>query len=421
MTWAGRGPVARHTGGVLPVLFAAMLLWPAAASLADEKKHDEDLVSVDLGGGATARFKGIGVETAFAAGYSSADDEELEGLQGGDHDPDKNGFTFQSLAFGFFGGVDPYFDAEVHLAINLDGEGETVLELEEAFMRTQEGVLPGGLEFEVGQFLTEFGRYNPVHFEEQPYLDQPVIMSRFFGEDGLRGPGFRLGWGLPTPWSSMLHLGMQNATGETQSSFLSSDEAFDERPIGGHAFEERKVDGFDEFTYLARLANDIDIRDTEIGLGGSFLYGPNATGKNRETLILGADFAVHQELSGHASLKWDSEFLYRDYETPEDDLKDYGLYTQVMYGFNERVSAGVRYEFAGGGGDGVGGSDRDDDPFRADRHRFSPLVAWEFVPNAKVRLQYNYDKADHLADDDAHAIWLGFQWSFGVGHEEDEH
>lgn len=49
----------------------------------------------------------------------------------------------------------------------------------------------------------------------------------------LRAPGVRLGWLLPVPWFSEVHLGAQNANGETMLSFLASDEAFEERPIGG--------------------------------------------------------------------------------------------------------------------------------------------------------------------------------------------
>ena len=152
-----------------------------------------DLYAVDVAGG-TLRLRGIGVNTAIASGYSSEKKATIGLLQGGDHDPQQNGFDVQTVDFSVLGAFDPYFDAEFHVALNIDTEGETKLELEEAFMRTQDGVLPGGLELEVGQFFTEFGAYNPVHFHDQVFIDQPVIVGRLFGADGLRGQGVRVGW-----------------------------------------------------------------------------------------------------------------------------------------------------------------------------------------------------------------------------------
>ena len=61
----------------------------------------------------------------------------------------------------------------------------------------------------------------------------PLIHTRLFGGDGIRGPGLRLGWLLPLPWFSELHAGLQNATGETMVSFLANDEVFEEGGIGG--------------------------------------------------------------------------------------------------------------------------------------------------------------------------------------------
>ncbi len=383
-----------------------------------------DLYAVDVAGG-TLRLRGIGVNTAFASGYSSQKKATIGLLQGGDHDPQQNGFDLQSVDFGFLGAFDPYFDAEVHFALNIDTEGETKLELEEAFMRTQDGVLPGGLELEVGQFFTEFGAYNPLHFHDHAFIDQPVIVGRMFGADGLRGQGVRVGWKVPVPWRSKLHVGAQNATGETQSSFLANDEVFEERPVGGRAFRDREVDSIDELTYLARLANRFQAgEDTSITVGASGLIGPNATGSDANTYIAGVDVKAHHDLPGGRFVEFQGEFMYRHYEAAGQsdegfaaaDLEDYGIYAFARYGFMPRWSAGLRGEYATGNGASVGDfAGRSQDPFRSDRVRISPLLAWQFAPTGNVRLQYNYDNADFLTDDDAHSIWLGFQWAFGAG------
>lgn len=383
-----------------------------------------DLYAVDVAGG-TLRLRGTGVNTAFAAGYSSEKKATIGLLQGGDHDPQQNGFDLQSVDFGFLGAFDPYFDAEVHVALNIDTEGETKLELEEAFMVTQDGVLPGGLELELGQFFTEFGAYNPVHLHDQAFIDQPVIVGRLFGADGLRGQGARVGWKVPVPWRSKLHVGAQNATGETQASFLANDEVFEERAVGGRAFRDREVDSINELTYLARLANRFQAgEDTAVTVGASGLIGPNATGSDANTYIAGIDVKAHHNLHDGRFVEFQGEFMYRHYEAAGQsdegfaaaDLEDYGIYAFARYGFQPRWSVGLRGEYATGDGASVGEfAGRSQDPFRSDRIRISPLLAWQFAPTGNVRLQYNYDNADFLTDDDAHSVWLGFQWAFGAG------
>ena len=196
-----------------------------------------DLYAIELGGG-VARLRSVGVAAAFAAGFSSEEGEALEALQGGDHDPRVNGFTLRALDPSVAGGFDPYFDAFATLGVHLDSEGETVVELEEAFLQTRS--LPDGLQLRAGQFFTEFGLHNPSHPHDWAWLDQPVANTRLFGPDGARAPGVRVAW---APLQDLrLLVGAQNATGETMASFLANEEFYDERPIGGRAFFDRDVD-----------------------------------------------------------------------------------------------------------------------------------------------------------------------------------
>jgi hypothetical protein len=92
--------------------------------------------------------------------------------------------------------------------------------------------------------------------------------------------------------------------------------------------------------------------------------------------------------------------------------RDWGLYTQVLYGFYPGWAAGVRYDYATGSGESVGGSDAD--PFRDDRHRISPLISWQPSEFSRLRFQYNFDRADHLPDKEAHSVWLGVEFMYGA-------
>lgn len=368
-------------------------------------------------GSATLRLIDIAVDILIGAGGSTANDATLEALQGGDHDPRRNGFTLQAMELSLSGAVDPYVRGEAHVVFFIDREGETRIELEEAFLITQS--LPFGLQVEAGFFFTEFGIINPSHAHAWDWVDQPVILSRLFGEDGLRQAGIRLGWLTPLPWFSQFHVGVQNANGETALSFSANEEVFDERPIGGFAFAEREVDSPDDLLYLLRWVHSWEHGNTVTSkLGVSALFGPNATGPDGRTIIYGADLKLTwrpvRHFRGWPFVRWQSEFLQRDYRVDgADTLHDWGLYTQLLYGFVHRWAAGLRFEYATGSGTSI--VDRATDPFRDKRYRVSPLLAWYVSEFARIRLQYNFDDAQHLdGDGRAHTVWLVFDGLFGA-------
>jgi hypothetical protein len=366
------------------------------------------------------RLIDVSVDVLTSAGTSTARDALLEDLQGGGHDPRQRGFSLQSAELALIGAVDPYLIGELYLAYFLDTEGESRLEIEEAFATTQ--ALPHGLQLEFGQFFTEFGRLNPTHPHAWSLVDQPVILTRLFGPDGIRNPGMRLSWIAPVPWFAELSVGSQLAKGETMLSFLASDEAFDERPVGGLEFFDRDTQSLGDLVYLVRLANGADLGDDWTAqLGFSGLVGPNASGPDGRTQIYGADLmakwrpATHRR--GWPYVLFESEILWRRYTTDEESdtvgtLRDWGTYAQLLWGCRERWTTGVRFEYAAGSGDGI--EPRDDDPWRSDRLRLSSLLTFHQSEFARWRVQYNYDRAKFLEDDDEHSLWLVLEFSYGA-------
>ena len=377
------------------------------------------------------RLTDLSLNLLLALGTSTERDASLESLQGGGHDPRKRGITLQNLEFSIAGAVDPYFSAETHLIFFVDPiEGESIFEVEEAFLTTQQ--LPfhleeHGLELELGQMFTEFGLLNPRHPHTWDWLDQPIINSRLFGPDGMRSPGVRLEWQTPLSWYSAVHVGMQNANGESMASFLASDEFFGERPIGGVGFEDREVRSLRDFVYLTRWQNAGSLSPEVSGkIGISGLIGPNASGADGQTIVAGGDLLIEwrpQREDSAPLVTWQTEVMQRDYEVddqaallPGEDLGDWGMYSQLLWSFHPNWAAGLRYEFVSGSGSSVGG--RDADPFRDDRQRIAPLIAWEASHFSRVRFQYNYDQAEHL-EDSAHSFWIGFEVMLGT-HRQHE-
>ena len=380
-------------------------------------------------GGTTFRLIDLSLDALFAAGTSTKRETTIRQLDGGDHDPRKRGFTVQNVELSLTGAVDPYLTGEAHIIYLVDPEvGDTRIELEEAFLTTQ--ALPYGLQLKAGHFFTEFGQINPQHPHQWHWLDQPVINTRLFGPDGLRQTGVRLGWLTPLPWYSQLYVSTQNANGEIAASFFSNEEFFEERPIGGRPFVERDVRNLADLLYLVRWENSWNPSETvttKLGLSG--LFGPNATGSDGHTRIYGTDLKLTwrpaTNFRGWPFFFWQSEAMGRDYvadrfsdgtiNLPRKTLRDWGLYTQALYGFAWGWAAGLRYEYASGTGASVLTYDgRSNDPFRDDRHRISPLLTWHPSEFSRLRLQYNYDRADHLEHQNAHSVWLGVEFLYGA-------
>jgi hypothetical protein len=300
----------------------------------------------------------------------------------------------------------------------IDEEGETGVELEEAYLTTQ--TLPHGLQLKAGQFFTEAGRLNPQHPHSWSFVDQPVINSRMFGGDGLRGPAARLSWLAPLPWYGELLLTVQNARGETQFSFLSNEE---EGGFSGFPFVERLVDGPEDLLYTLRALNSFTLSEaTTLNLGATGLFGPNATGASARTTIGGLDLYLNWKrplnYQGYPFVAWQTEGFYRSYEagpaedpdtgeTLEETLEDYGLYSQLLWGYKRGWVAGTRVDYAGGNGEA-------DDPLRDRRLRLSANLTHYPTEFSKVRLQYNLDVAEHLDDEPRHSVWLQFEFLLGA-------
>ncbi len=411
----------------------------------------EELWSQPIGASGTLQLLDVSLDVLAAVGGSTARDDEIELLQGGGHDPRQRGFTLQQVELSFLGAVDPYVRGESHLVYFIDPDGESQFEVEEAFLQTI--ALPfdledAGFQIEAGTFFTEFGRMNPVHPHAWDWQDQPLALTRLFGEDGLRGPGMRLGWLVPLPWFAEIHAGIQNAKGETQVSFLGNDEVFEERSIGGRPFADRRVRSMEDFTYLARLVNGVDLSDTVTAqLGGSALFGPNGTGSDGRTQIVGADVMVKwvplAATRGWPFVKFQAEAVHRSYHADSflgcfandpsipctevflssKDLRDYGFYAQALYGFWPGWAAGLRYEYASGSGSDVAfdpdtlsvvTASRRLDPLRSNRHRISPLLAFYPSHFLRLRLQYSYDDITFSRDHSAHSVWLGVEFLYGA-------
>lgn len=396
-------------------------------------EDDESVWSAPVGDG-VLKLRRIGLDLDGAFGWTTTNQANVERLFAGGHDPRRNGFTLRAVELSFSGSYDPYFDAFVNVVYQLTPDGESKFELEEAWFQSK--TLWQVATLKAGLFLTPFGAINPVHAHEWDFQTQPIILSRLFGEDGHRGIGFQAKLDLPTPWKSHLIVGFQNATGETQASFLANEEFYDERPIGGYAFRAGETNGLSRLVYFARFVNALSLGGGHtLTLGASAMFGPNATGSGGRTVVWGADATLTVPLGSAGKLRAIAEFAQRHFGAreqeiddgaggilvlPRQNLVDLGFHAALLWDITDRWTVGARYEYATSRGESVNMfAGNGADPFRGNRHRVSPLVSWRFARLARVSVQYNYDHAMFLTPPDerrsVHSAFVNLHWTFGLG------
>jgi hypothetical protein len=372
--------------------------------------------------GSAQNYINLSFDGLVAAGTSTASD--IDQLELGGHDPVQRGFTVQNLEAVFEGKVDPYFRGQANVVLQIDSEGETVVEAEETYLETMS--LPLNLQVKGGQFFTEFGRLNPQHPHSWEFMDQPLVNGRFFGGDGLRSAGARVSWLTPTPFYSELFVTVANSQGETAFSFRNSHEG---EPFFGRPATERGVKTLGDMLVVPRYAASFNLSDSQTLLAGaSAAFGPNSTGVDADTQIYGLDlfwkWKSPRQHAGFPFVSWQTEMMMRRFEAgafagdadipalPSETLTDLGLYSQVAYGFKKGWVVALRGDYVfpeeRGGYEDIVGTDLD----RASRWRISPNLTYYPSEFSKIRLQYNFDNRHRIGED--HSVWLQFEFLLGA-------
>jgi len=371
---------------------------------------------ITIGGG--KNYMNISLDGLFALAYSSAAD--LHNIEVGDHDPQQRGFNARNTELAFDGAVDPYFEGFANIVFKLDNDNETEVEVEEAFMQTTN--LPYNLQLKAGQFFAAFGRLNPVHPHAWEFVDTPLVNGLFLGPDGLRGVGAQTSWTLPLPWYSQLIFASQNGRGSTGFSFRNPG---DDGMFFDRMTTDREARGLQDFVWIPRFENSFNLSDTQTVLAGvSGAFGSNETGADSRTQIYGADL-LYKWKSSHAEggfpfVKSQTEFMYRRFQAGHgandsfpvaETFHDWGLYSQVLWGFKKGWVAGIRGDYVH-----MQDSEFTDDLDRQSRWRISANLTWYPTEFSKIRLQYNQDFLEEnffLSGRQVESIFL--QWEFILG------
>ena len=256
----------------------------------------------------------IGV-VADIVGQASESSEDGEGN-------DKISARELELVFGH--PIDPYSRLDATIAFS-DFEDPS---LEEAYI-THWG-LPGEVKARLGRLRPKIGKAGASHRDSLDTVDEPLVVTRYLGAEGLSRTAFELSSFLPVPWTVVTHEitagTMEGGVGEGATLFGETRR----RP-----------------SYYAHLKNFWDISDeTNVELGGTYLLGSSDADARAEVNAFGVDATLVHFFTPTQKFKWQSELYVQNRDEHEEFEKNpWGLYSLMDFRLSPRFGLGGRFDY----------------------------------------------------------------------------
>jgi len=349
----------------------------------------------------------ISVIGIFSAAYYSQNDP----IVFAENDPENTGVNLQEVEVGFQGTVDSYFRFDLFLSFNTEG-----VELEEAYATTLLS-LPLNSQFRIGRARAKFGRINQIHRDSQNFVTLPLPAAQFLGEH-LNPTSIEANFLVPVPW--YLELSASGGSPDVETPTFARDE---------------NANDIGRLLYIFHIANFFELSEAlGVSLGGSFATGSNGTASGERSNLYGIDlFAKYRPLKNnpYQEVMFQSEFMYLDAQTPEETLKNWGWYAQLVYRFAKRWNSGFRFgiidtntpvqeeEDTEAGTSNLFTTIRNEEGeeeamlgLLGRTYRISPMLTFNPSEFSRIRLQYDYLNQDFAKNQ--HAIFLQFQYAIGT-------
>ena len=273
------------------------------------------------------------------------------------------GFNFNYAEVAMHSVVDPYFEAFANFHLHPDE-----FEIGEAYIQTT--ALPYSLRVKAGKFKSSFGRINNKHQHSWNFDSQPLIYKGLFAPDAISDAGIQLQWIAPT--DTYIMFGTEAMQGTNGRSFGNSSE---------------------NNLYIAYLKSSIDMgEDLSVLAGLSYAHGKNSS--SNATDIYGIDITFREQLGSYSALVWQNEYLQRDKELATTTDKQAGLYSELIYQYNNSYSFGARYDL-------ITKNDTDLSTYSGvdteNLERYTAKIDYHPFPMSRLRLSYTYDKSKVIA------------------------
>lgn len=304
--------------------------------------------------------------------------------EGGDFDDE---VLFREVELGFSAAVDPYARADFFIGLGQEEGGEWEMGLEEGYVTFLS--IPWGLQPRFGRFKSTFGKANSLHAHALPWVEYPLVIQNYFGDEGLAGDGMGLNWLVPNPWDKYIELSYE-ATKNDNEMFAGEE--------------------YNDLLHVVHLKNFFDLSDAStLELGLSYATAPNNDGHGgNRTDIAGADltFRWRPPRAGlYRSFLWQTEYMAASAELPGGDVDSWGLYSALDFQFARRWTVGTRYDYS-------------EMPYDSDLHENAYSGYLTFMQSEFLywRLAYRHTERNYITlinEKDADEIFL--QMNFGLG------
>jgi hypothetical protein len=281
--------------------------------------------------------------------------------------------------------IDPYSRLDVTIGFS-DFED---VDLEEAYV-THWG-LPAEMNARLGRFRPKVGKASSVHRDVLETVDEPLVVARYLGEEGLFRTGAEASGFIPTPWTVLTH----EVTGGVMEGGIGE---------GGTLFGDTRR----RPSFYGHLKNFWDISDeTNAEIGLTYLTGSSDADASYEVHALGLDATLSHFVRAGNPLKWQSELYVQDRDEASDAPNNpWGWYSLLDYRLNPRVALGARLDYV----EPVGlvSAQR----VRAADTAFGGYLTFYQSEWARWRLQYRH--TDFAAGGDDNTVFLQGTVSIGV-------
>lgn len=279
--------------------------------------------------------------------------------------------------------VDPFAKAVAILGLHEHHPGEYHLHPEEVYVTFE--TLPAGLRLKVGRFLASMGVVNRLHPHDLPWATSPLVVSEWFGEEGMAGEGGELSWLVPQGFADAVELSFGLTNGEQD--YLAGSEANDP-------------------SFLARAQVFETLSDASfLQVGTSHLFGWTDPAGDHSAWLGGLDVLYRWRPPTRAletSLFTQAELYLSDRETEAGTTRSLGGFATVQYQPMRDLYAGIRFDW-------LDPLDRFEGPGRT----WAGGVWLSYYTSEFLRLRVGLEHRGIENEDDLDTLWLQLTFVFG--------
>jgi len=225
--------------------------------------------------------------------------------------------------------VDPYASANFIFSFGKDSlNGEYSAGLEIATLTSLS--LPYSTQITLGKFKPHFGKVNMLHPHAFSFVDFPLLINNYFGEEGMFMEGVSASILVPNPWDFFQEFKIQFGRSETNASF--------DNGVNNMLLVNAHLDNFFDLTDNATL-----------NIGLSAMTGPNTF--NQRTTMAGFDLTYKWkpiQFNAYQSFTWQTEGMVSQTDTAAGtSVHTYGVYSLMEYQIGKRTFVGARFDYSG--------------------------------------------------------------------------